>query len=57
MLATNKVTNLSNKTFTVNQLKVLNKGITFVPVSNRINYTAIDADFKRFERKLQLEFF
>jgi len=36
---------------------VLNKGITFVPVSNRINYTAIDADFKRFERKLQLEFF
>ena len=57
MLATNKVTNLSNKTFTVNQLKVLNKGITLVPVSNRINYTAIDAHFKRFERKLQLQFF
>ena len=41
----------------MNELKVLNKGLGFVPSHFIPKYCDIDNDIKRFERKLQLHFF
>jgi hypothetical protein len=48
------VINLSNVKLTFSQISVLNKGLGFVPSHIKPNFNTIDADLKRFERKLQL---
>lgn len=48
------VTNLSNFKLTKYQTAVLNKGLNFIPHDSAVSYKQLDADIKRFERKLQL---
>ena len=57
LLINNNVTNLSDVSLTVNEIKVLNKGLTFVPHDVRIKFQDLDKDIKRFERKLQITHF
>ena len=57
LIQNNLVTNLSNSKLTLNQLYVLNKGLSFVPSFLKPKSSEIDSDIKRFERKLQLHLF
>jgi len=56
-LKNNTVTNLSSYKLSLTELSLLNKGLTFVPHSDRINYNELHSDLLRFERKLQLHLF
>ena len=49
--------NLSKYKLTLNEIKVLNKGLGFVPSHFKPDFATIDSDVKRFERKLQLHLF
>ena len=53
----NIVTNLSDYKLSTPELLVLNKGLTFVPNTQIINYKQINIDITRFERQLQLQYF
>ena len=57
ILNDNVVYNLSDYKLNLNELKVLNKGLGFVPSHFIPKYCDIDNNIKRFERKLQLHFF
>lgn len=57
LLSDNVVVNLSKCKLTLNEIKVLNKGLGFVPSHFRPDFATVDADVKRFERKLQLHLF
>jgi len=56
-LQSNNVTNLSDYNLSADELKVLNKGLTFVPHNIPLIYKDLDDDVKRLERKLQISFF
>lgn len=57
ILNDNVVFNFSRCKLTMNEIRVLNKGLEFVPSCIRPNFADIDKDVKRFERKLQLHYF
>lgn len=57
IMKNNLVTNLSDFSLTLAQIKILNKGLGFVPNFSKPNINDIDKDVKRFERKLQLHYF
>lgn len=57
ILADNVVFNFSKHNLTVNEIRVLNKGLGFVPSHIKPRFDEIDKDLKRFERKLQLHYF
>ena len=50
-----KVINLSNVSLTNDQIKVLEKGITFVPTPDKIDLGEINYDVHRFLRRLRLK--
>lgn len=50
----NLVSNFSSIILNKIQLDILNKGLTFAPTLNKINYNDINKNIIRFERKLQL---
>ena len=56
-LQSNNVTNLSDYNLSADELKVLNKGLTFVPHNIPLTYKDLNDDVKRLERKLQISFF
>ena len=57
LLKNNIVTNLSHHKLTIPELSILNKGLTFVPSINKVEYSKIHSDFISFERRLQLQYF
>jgi hypothetical protein len=54
LLTNNIVYNLSSYKLTFNQIKVLNKGLGFVPSHIPYNFNLLTTDFLRFERRMQL---
>ena len=57
LIDNNLVTNLSDTSLTLAQLKVLNKGLGFVPNNTKPMFSNIDKEIERFERRLQIHFF
>jgi hypothetical protein len=51
------VTNLSDLKLSNEQLKVLTRGLTFIPSHTRINYNTTRNEILTFERKLQLHYY
>lgn len=54
LLANNIVSNLSNYNLDADEISVLNKGLKFSPSKPRYQLDVLEADFKNFNRRLQL---
>lgn len=50
------VTNLSSYKLSLSDITALNKGLGFVPSTNRLRTEELDRDIKRFERRLQIHY-
>ena len=49
----NTVFNLSRKVLTNIEIKVLEKGLDFAPIQNKINHPELRSDFEEFLRKVR----